>query len=174
MKYSWSVALVLAGSILSVAPVTAQGGQRGAQRGIQQPPARRVALLREIQIRFMNQARNQMRLSAEQWPRFQHVVVGSAQKRSLLEAEEQRLSVALRGQMRPGVAANPDSVAKYVEALSTVRSDISGSYRDQIRELTPILTPVQLGQFQVLLDRQLQMVRELQQKRPAAEPDPQP
>jgi hypothetical protein len=175
MKYAWRMSMMLAGSILVAAPLAAQGGQRGAQRGMQQPPPpRRAALLREIQVRFMNQARNQMRLTPEQWPRFQKVAVSWAQKRMVLEDHEQQLVMALRGQYRIGVAANPDSVPHYVDELNITRAQIAETYRDEMRELTPILTPVQLGQFQVLRDRQLQMIRDLQQKRPAGEPGPQP
>ena len=172
MKHSWRMGLALVGSLLAAAPMAAQrGGQRAAQ---QQPPRQRAALLREIQIRFMNQARNQMRLTPEQWPRFQRVAVSWAQKRAVLEDHEQRLVLALRDQYRIGVAANPDSVPRYVDDLNITRSQIAETFRDEMRELTPILTPVQLGQFQVLRDRQLQVIRELQQKRPAGEPDPQP
>ena len=172
MKYSWRLGVMLVGSILAAAPMAAQ---RAAQRGVQQPPPRqRAVLLREIQMRFINQARNQMRLTPEQWPRFQGVIVAWAKKRTVMEAEEQRLTMALHGQMRPGVAANADSVSRYVEQLNATRAEIAASIRDEARELSPILTPVQLGQFQVLRDRQLQMIRDLQQKRPAAEPDPQP
>lgn len=157
MTHALKVGLVLAGSLLAVAPMSAQQG-----------PRPRAALLRDIGVMFMNQVTREMALSGDQVPRFQRLVSTWAQKRATLEAEERRLRQALASELRPGVAANPDSVSKFVDALNDNRVDYANSFRDEMRELTPILTPVQRGQFQVARDRLLQRIRDLQQQRPGA------
>lgn len=149
--------VALVGSLLAVAPM-------GAQRN-PAAPRPRAALLRDIDQMFLNQVTREMALSPDQVPRFQRVVSTWAQKRATLEAEERRLRQALAGELRPGVAANPDSVSRFVDALNDNRVDYANSFRDEMRELTPILAPVQRGQFQVARDRLLQRVRELQQQR---------
>ncbi len=157
MTHALRVGLVLAGSLLAIAPMSAQQGSRP-----------RAALVRDIDVMFMNQVTREMALSGDQVTRFQRLVSTWAQKRATLAAEERRLRQALASELRPGVAANPDSVSKFVDALNDNRVDYANSFRDEMRELTPILTPVQRGQFQVARDRLLQRIRDLQQQRPGA------
>ena len=126
----------------------------------------RGALLQDINQRFANQVIKEMGLSADQVPRFRKIVVAWADKRSALEGEEQRLRVALMNEFRPGVAANPDSASRFVDALNENRVEYAVTFRDEMRELAPILTPVQRGQFQVARDRLLQRVKDALQQRP--------
>jgi hypothetical protein len=82
------------------------------------------------------------------------------------------------GELRPGVAANPDNVSRFVDGLNVNRVAYAETFRDEMKELAPILSPVQRGQFQVARDRLLQRVRDLQSQRPngagrgAASPEP--
>ena len=160
MTRSFKIGLALVGALLAVGPINAQKAPP-----VQRP---RAALLQDIDRMFLNQVTREMALSPEQVPRFQRVVSTWAQKRNTLEAEERRLRQALNGELRPGVAANPDSVSKFVDALNDNRVDYANSFRDEMRELMPILSPVQRGQFQIARDRLLQRVRELQQQRQGA------
>jgi hypothetical protein len=140
-------------------------GQAVAQKGGRILPPRQ-ALLEEINRRFLNQMIAEMGLTDAQIPRFKQVVLSWAQKRATLEQEERRLHQALvGGELRPGVAANPDSVARFVDGINAVRVEYAETFRDEMRDLTPILTPVQRGQFQIRRDQFLQRVRDLQQKR---------
>lgn len=142
--------------LFAAAPLVAQGAAR--------PP--RAALVRNIEQIFLNQVTREMSLTADQQPRFQRVVMMWAQRRAALEAEERQLRQSLSRELTPGVAANPDSVSRFVDALNANRVAYAESFRDEMRDLTPILNPVQRGQFQVARDRLLQKVRELQQQRP--------
>jgi hypothetical protein len=72
---------------------------------------------------------------------------------------------ALAFQLRPGVAANSDSVAKLVESLTNHRVAYAQTFKDEMRELSGILNPVQRGQYLMLRDRLMQRVQELQQGR---------
>ena len=72
---------------------------------------------------------------------------------------------ALAFQLRPGVAANADSVAKLVDALTNHRVAYAQTFKDEMRELSAILNPVQRGQYLMMRDRLMQRVQELQQGR---------
>lgn len=129
------------------------------------PPGPRALMLRgQIEQQFARRIQTEMGLSDETATRMQRVVSSWATRRRALEAEEMRLRQALNGQLRPGVAANGDSVGSYVDDLTANRVNYAQSFRDEMKELTPILTPVQRGQFQLLRDRLLLRMREVQQQ----------
>ena len=158
MKQVLRAGIALVSACILAAPASAQQ--------VSPPPARpRAAILRDIGLVFLNQVTREMALSADQVPRFQKIVAAWAQKRAVLEADERRLRQSLAGELRPGIAANPDSVARFVDALNDNRVEYATSFRDEMRELVPILTPVQRGQFEVARDRMLQRIRDLQQQR---------
>lgn len=147
-------------SLFAVAPLAAQrpGNPRPA----------RAALVRDIEQIFLTRVTRVMALTPEQQPRFQRAVLAWAQRRESLETEERQLRQSLNRELTPGVAANPDSVSRFVDALNANRVAYAESFRDEMRELGPILNPVQRGQFQVFRDQLLQKVRELQQQRTGA------
>ena len=68
-------------------------------------------------------------------------------------------------QLRPGIAANADSVARLVDALTTHRIAYAQTFKDEMRELSTILNPVQRGQYLMLRDRLMQRAEELRQGR---------
>lgn len=148
--------LVLVGAIVAAVPASGQGVPRN----------QRAALVKDVEQAFLNQMVREMGLSDEQVPRFQHVVTLWAQKRASLEADERRIRQSLNGELRPGVAGNSDSVSKFVDALDANRVAYAESFRDEMHDLAPILTPIQRGLFQLSRDRLLQRVKELQLQRP--------
>jgi hypothetical protein len=127
-----------------------------------------AALVGKIEEMFVNQVVKQMALTPAELPRFRKVALAWADKRGGLEAQERDLRAALNEQMRPGVAAVADSVGKLVAALNDNRVAYAESFRDEMHELTPILSPVQLGQYQIVRDRFLQRIKDIQQQRPQA------
>ncbi len=139
---------------VGVAPLAAQRAARP-----------RAALVRDIEQIFMTQASREMGLTPAQEPPFRRVVETWAQKRAALESEEAQLRQSLSTQLTPGVAANPDSVTHDVDALNANRVAYAETFTGEMRDLTPILTPVQRGQFQMARDRLLQRIQQLQQQR---------
>jgi len=131
---------------------------------------RRAALIAQIEQLYLGNLTRQMGLTAGQLPRFRAVITSWAQKRAALEAEEAGLRQALMGELRPGIAADADSVAKLVDALNANQVAYAESLRDEVRDLTPILTPVQRGQFELARDRLMQRVRDIQNQRANAAP----
>jgi hypothetical protein len=88
-----------------------------------------------------------------------------AEKRRTLEMEERRLRQALNGQLRPGIAANPDSVTLLVDGISAARVNYAKLIQDEMRELSGVLSPVQRGQLFLMRERLLQRVREMRDAR---------
>ena len=139
------VALALLLGAAAATPAIAQVGRGGQLRG-QAPRGgqpRRELLLQNINQVFINRATREMALTDDQVPRFRRVVGAWAAKRAALESEERELRMSLSGQMRPGVAANADTVARVVDAINDNRVAYSETFRDEMRELRPILTPIQ-------------------------------
>jgi hypothetical protein len=157
----WSVATLIAVGVFARPAVAQQPGQ-----GMGQRPGARAELLRgRIEEQFMRRIQEEMGLSDETTARMQRVVTASAGRRRTLEQQEIQLRQALSAQLRPGVAANSDSVGTYVDELIGNRIAYAQSFRDEMKELTPILTPVQRGQFQQLRDRFMLRMQEVQQQR---------
>lgn len=130
-----------------------------------QKPGARAAMLRgRIEEQFVRRMQTELGLGDENAARMQRVVTTWATRRRALEEDERRLRQALNQQLRPGVAANGDSVATYVDELTANRVAYAQSFRDEMRDLTPILTPVQRGQFQMMRDRLLLRMQEVQQR----------
>lgn len=127
----------------------------------QGPPPRAPALRRELEQRFAAQMREQLQLTGDQETRVRAIMSGYAERRRTLESEERALRQALNGQLRPGIAATPDSVTKLVDAISASRVDYAKLIQDEMRELGTVLDPVQRGQLFLMRDRVLQRVREL-------------
>jgi len=129
-----------------------------AQEG---PPPRGPTLRRELEQRFAAQMREQLQLSGDQETKVRGIMSGYAEKRRGLENDERAMRQALNGQLRPGIAANPDSVAKLVDAISAARVSYAKLIQDEMRELGTVLDPVQRGQLFLMRDRLLQRVQEM-------------
>ena len=157
-RISWGMlSSVLLAAVLA-APLAGQAGARTNRR----------VMVQTVEQAFLDQVTREMGLTEEQVPRFQRVVKLWAQKRAGLEAEERQARQGLNLQLRPGVAANPDSVGRFVDLLNANQVTYAESYRDEMRDLTPVLNPVQRGIFQIARDRLLQRVKEIKQQRAGA------
>ena len=128
----------------------------------QRTPAPRAAMLRrELEQRFAAQMREQLQLTGDQETKVRGIMSGYAEKRRALENDERAMRQALNGQLRPGIAADADSVAKLVDAISAARVNYARLIQDEMRELATVLDPVQRGQLFLMRDRLLQWVQEM-------------
>jgi hypothetical protein len=131
-------------------------------------PVRAERLRQQIELRFGERLREELGLTDDQAMKVRVALGGLAARRRGLEMEERKMRQALAAQLRPGVAANPDSVARLVDALTTHRLTYAQTFKDEMRELATILDPVQRGQYLLLRDRLMQRILELQQDRQQA------
>ncbi len=150
MRKLWTLGLVLLAS-----PLLAQQG----------PPPGAETLRQQVMQRFLETYRNQAGLTPDQDRRFQEIFRRSLQQRRDLQMRERDLWRALEGQMRPGVAANPDSVTRLLDAVMAQRAALVEQTRSEQREYGQFLTPVQRGQLVLMLERLQQQVEGIVRRR---------
>jgi Mg2+ and Co2+ transporter CorA len=159
--------LPLLALVLLVAPVRAQvrgaaGGQRLGGQG-------RDQLVTQVLDQFMNQYQRMAALTPEQNDRFRAAVLKNMQARRERQQHERSIWMALENQMRPGVAANPDSVTKLIDAVFAARQTDLDQIKAEQRDYAAYLSPVQRGQlaiqFEMLQNRIEQMIRRRQEAR---------
>ena len=142
----------LAALILVAAPLAAQGLDEDGPRADE--------LRQRIEERFAARVQEDLGLNDEQSAKMQVTLRNFFVKRHDLEADDRRFREALAGQLRPGVAANQDSVARLTEALLDLKIKYAQSYREEMKEMSAYLNPVQRAQFLILRERLLERVRQ--------------
>ena len=144
-------------ALLLLAPSLA--GQEGQDRPTRQQ------LMRQIEQRFMARATEQLGLDDEQAEKLRSTVTHFAIERRLLEQRERDVKRGLNGQLRPGVAADQDSLVVLLEALTETRMSYIQSFKDELTEMTEYLDPVQRAQYVMLRERLLEQIRRAQAAR---------
>ena len=150
--------LVLGLSLAGAAPLLGQDpGDDSGRAG---------TLRRMIEDRFTARVQEELGLTDQQSFKLRETVGAYFVKRRALEAEERRLRQALAGELRPGVAANKETVARLTDQLLDNKVRYVETYRAEIKDLSTFLDPVQRAQFLILRERLLDRVREAQQNGP--------
>lgn len=152
------VTVWLVAACLSASLAVAQGG----------PPVRdsaRVEALRQaVEQRFAERVRTELALSDRQMEQLrEHQGTFMRQRRALM-MRQRDLRVALQQQMRPGVAADADSVGRLNAALRENRGQIFALEQAEDAKLSEFLTPVQVAQYRQLRERLAQRVNELRRR----------
>lgn len=117
-------------------------------------------LRQQIEDRFAARVQEELGLTDQQASRMREVVGGYFVKRRRLEAEERRLRQVLAGELRPGVAANKDNVARTTGQLLDLKVRFAQTYKEEVTDLSGFLDPVQVAQFLILRERLLDRIRE--------------
>jgi hypothetical protein len=142
------------------------GAAAGAPLAAQRPGALpRQALQQRIEALFVQRVTEELGLTPAQAEKLRGTAVRMFQRRRGIEAETRRLNQLLAGQLRPGVAADQDSVAHLTDSLIALRVDYARLYQDEEAELARYLTPVQRAQYYVLRERLLQRIQDARQAR---------
>jgi Spy/CpxP family protein refolding chaperone len=123
------------------------------------PPA--TALRERIERRFAERVKQELDLTDEQATRLKSVATEHGRHRKELRHRERDLRAALDSQIREGATANPDSVARMTKELLDLRVRYAESWREEMDQLSPFLTPVQRARLLVLRERLLQRVHEM-------------
>jgi len=125
-----------------------------------------AAMLRQqIETRFAQQIQATLGLSDEQTVKLRGTFNTYAPKRRAMEQEERGIKRGLQGQLRPGIAANSDSVGKLVDRLLELKVTYAKSFVEEDREMAKFLTPVQRAQYQMLRERLMARIEEVRQQR---------
>ena len=141
------------------------GTQRASAQDTLNDPIRVERLRQQIETRFGERLKEELGLTTDQATRLRVALAGLAVRRRSMEQEERVMRNALAYQLRPGIAANSDSVGRLVEVLTNHRIAYAQTFKDEMRDLGAILTPVQRGQYVLLRDRLMQRIIEAQQER---------
>lgn len=126
----------------------------------------RARMRQNIEERFLNRLRTELQLTETQEQQLREISRVHAARRVELENRQIAIRDALQGQLRPGVAADRDSVERLLSAMMEARIGYLESFRDELNALTPVLDPVQRAQFFFLRDRLYQRAQEIREQRP--------
>jgi hypothetical protein len=72
---------------------------------------------------------------------------------------------ALEAQLRPGVAADRDSVARLTDALVEMRGAYAQTFRDEHRDVSRFLDPVQRARLYMMRERLMRRAHEVRGER---------
>lgn len=158
-SFSLITALTL-GAVLPLAGQNTQATRRDSTVGPQE-----VEMRDRIQENFLARAKEQMGLNDDQMTKLRAAEQRVATKRRSIEQEIRRLNGAIAEQLRPGIAAKEDVVTKSLDSLGTLRVSYAQVFKEEQRELSAFLTPVQRAQFYRMREQMVDRVREVRQDR---------
>ena len=118
-----------------------------------------------IEERFTERAKEQLGLTDEQTNKLRETSRKFGGRRRELETRQRAIRDALSGQLRPGIAANRDSVSKLTDAAAELRVQYAQTFRDELRETSKFLDPVQRAQLFTMRERLMRRVREIRSER---------
>lgn len=121
--------------------------------GMQDDSARIESLRQEIQQRYNARAHEVLGLSPAQAAKFDSTQERAWGQRRDLMLQRRRINLGLQGQMRPGVAAQADSVSRLLDARQRVNESLVRVDDQEDREMAGYLTPVQRAQYQTFRGR---------------------
>lgn len=127
--------------------------------------AKSDSLRHRIEERFASRVQSELGLTNEQTAKLRATSRQFGARRGELHARHQQLREALSRQLKPGVAANQDSVAKLTDAMIELRISSAQATRDEMREVAKFLTPVQRARFFVMRDRLHHRMKEAREHR---------
>ena len=133
--------------------ITALAALAVQQVAAQEHPGRRQQLQQEVMRRFTENYRTQVGLDDEQFARFEETARQSMERRMEALQRERQLWMALQGQMRPGVAADADSLRTMMAALMDIQQERVDRAREEMAIYGEFLTPVQQAQLMLSLRR---------------------
>jgi len=142
--------------ILTLAPFGVAGAQRADTSSI-----RGDSLRHRIEERFGARAQKELGLTNEQTAKLRATSQQFGARRSELRNRGERLREALAAQLRPGIAANQDSVAKLTDAMIELRMAEAQASRDEVKEQSKYLNPVQRARLYVMRERFVHRLREV-------------
>jgi hypothetical protein len=127
--------------------------------------SRRERLQRQIETRFGQVVQQQLGLTDDQMTQLKATEDRFRPQRQALIRGQARVRTSLQAQMRPGEAADADSVRKLMDALQANRAELLRLDEAQDREMSAYLTPVQRARYQFLRERLIRRLQEVRRER---------
>ncbi len=104
----------------------------------------------EFQRRRVARLRDKLGLTEEQATKLQATERRFGEQRHAILERQGRLVEALRGQLRPGVAANADSLRTLLDAREQNDGALAQLQRDERREMAGYLSPLQRARLELM------------------------
>jgi hypothetical protein len=152
-------------ALLAVTAVPLHAQQQGPD------PERLRGMIAE---RFINTYVQQAGLTDEQHRRFHEIARAGWEARMAADQRRQQLLLGLEGQMRPGVAANADSVARLLDGLVQLEVDRAERAQADMRAYAEFLSPVQRAQLLIMMTRFERQVDQIMRQRMEGHMPPRP
>ncbi|HEU5262718.1 MAG TPA: hypothetical protein VFU41_14965 [Gemmatimonadales bacterium] len=125
-------------------------------------------LRQEIRQRWNARVRRDLDLSPDQAVKLQATEDRFVGRRRELAERQRAVNDGLRGQLRPGIAADPDSVRRLMDARERNRAMVAQLDREEEKEIGGYLNPVQHARYQMMreqLRRRIEQIREQRRAR---------
>jgi len=122
-------------------------------------------LRRQIEERFAARVHQELGLTADQVTKLRATQERFGERRRTLRRQQMGRRLALEGQMRPGEAADADSVKRLMDAMQAGRGEMLKLDQDEDRDMAGYLTPVQRARYQMMRQRFLERVNEMREQR---------
>jgi protein CpxP len=148
-RFLWSLALVLM-------PLHSAMAQQADTTG----PRRADSLRQRIEERFASRVQTELGLTDEQTAKLKATSQAYSGRRRELRDRAVRVREGLAKQLQPGVAANQDSVAKLTDAIVDLKLASAQLTRDEMKDVSKYLTPVQRARLLVMRERFMERVKE--------------
>ncbi len=155
-RFVWVLALTLAPSLAAQQDSSGPGEAPERER-----------LLQQVERRFGAVVQQQLGLTDDQAGRLRATEEGFRSRRRDILRRRLQLRLGLQSQMRPGQAADPDSVRKLMDGMQANRAESFQLEQQQDQEMAGYLTPVQRAQYQMLRERLLRRLAEVRRERGA-------
>jgi hypothetical protein len=126
-------------------------------------------LRRRVRERFAERVQQDLSLTNDQMRQLRGTVGKFGVRRRDMESRQRTLREALAGELRPGIGASPDSVARLTDELMGLRVRYAETFREEQAELARFLDPVQRARILVLRERLLERGKGLLGRRPLME-----
>ncbi|HZI75280.1 MAG TPA: Spy/CpxP family protein refolding chaperone [Gemmatimonadales bacterium] len=131
-----------------------------AQRADSTPEQRPDSLHQRMGDRFAARVQHELGLTNDQAAKLRASSQTYGARRRELRSKEIALREALAAQLRPGVAANQDSVTKLTDALLDLRVSSAQTSRDEMKDMAKYLNPVQRARVLLIRERMLRRFEE--------------
>jgi hypothetical protein len=152
----------------STMPFGSGMGRRGAFR-----QQRAQQLRTQIEERFGQRVQTELGLTDQQMDRLRASERNSRDRHQALADREQDLRRAVGEQLKPGVAANADSLGRLLDAIAQNHVSRAQEEQQEMRDLGQFLTPVQRARLLIMrqaLMQRVQAIREGRWSAPAGRP----
>jgi len=131
---------------------------------------RRQRLMQMIQERFAQRVKLELGLTDQQMERLRTVLRENRDRRLQVQERERDLQRAVNEQMRPGIAADQDSLSRLLDAIAANHVARDQLDQQEQRELAQFLTPVQRARLLYMRQMLLQRIESIREGRFRAQP----